>query len=160
MTVTAPLPAAPEPYLATGPLPATPGTVKETGRRHRVVAVGSGLSRRTTMKALKHANVDTPDTLGFLMRITARGAAHVHTQTSLWLHVVPMTAAALTTAGMLVTLCIAIIRERRSTDALDSVDRRCYETCSAAGHSVVTDVCGVPSGVGEVGTDHAIHRIA
>ena len=145
MTVTATLSAAPEPYL---------------GPRHRVVDSRSGLTRLITMKVLKHANVDTPDTVASLMRITARGAAHIHNQTSLCLHVVPMTAAALSTVGMLITLYIAILLERQGPHPLHSAAGPCYETCSAAGHSVVVDVRGASSGVGKVGTDHAIHRIA
>jgi hypothetical protein len=84
-----------------------------TGRRHRVVAIGSGFGRLTATKALKHAEMDITDALTFLTRIAARGAAHVHNQTSLWLQVIPTTAAVFTTAGVLITLYVAIIRERK-----------------------------------------------
>ena len=80
------------------------------GRRHRVVAVGSGFGRLTATKALKHAQVDITDALTFLTRIAARGTAHVHNQASLWLHVIPTTAAVLSVVGALVTLCVAIVR--------------------------------------------------
>ena len=77
------------------------------GRRHRVVVIGSGFGRSTVTKALKHAETDITDALTFLTRIAARGTAHVHNETSLWLHVTPTTAAGLTTAGVLITLYAA-----------------------------------------------------
>jgi hypothetical protein len=79
-----------------------------TGRRHRVVAIGSGFGRLTATKALKHAETDITDTVTFLTRIAARGTAHVHNQMSLWLAVIPTTAAAFATAGVLLTLYVAI----------------------------------------------------
>jgi hypothetical protein len=78
--------------------------VPGAGRRHRVVDIGSGFGRLTATKALKHAERDITDALTFLTRIAARGAAHVHNQASLWLHVVPATAAAFAAAGVLVTI--------------------------------------------------------
>lgn len=130
MTVTAPLPAAPE----------------ACSERLHGVEGRSSLTRTITMKLLKHAGVDTPDTLASLMRITARGAAQIHSQISLCLHVVLMTAAGLTTVGVLITLYVAIFFERRSAEALHSASG----TCTTAGHSAV----------GKVGADHVVHRIA
>jgi hypothetical protein len=79
-----------------------------TGRRHRVVAIGSGFARLTATKALKHAETDITDALTFLTRIAARGTAQVHHQTALWLPVIPTTLAAFTAAGVLFTLYVAI----------------------------------------------------
>ena len=78
------------------------------GRRHRVVDIGSGFGRLTATKALKHAETDVTDALTFLTRIAARGTAHVHNQTSLWLGVIPATAGIFTTVGVLITLYVAI----------------------------------------------------
>jgi hypothetical protein len=83
-----------------------------TGRRHRVVASCSGFGRVTATKALKHAETDKTDTLTFVTRIAARGMAHVHNQTALWLHVIPTTAECLTVGGAFITLYIAIGRRR------------------------------------------------
>ncbi len=82
------------------------------GRRHRVVAVGSGYGRLTATKALKHAERDITDALTFLTRIAARGTAHVHNHTLLWLQVIPTTLAAFAAAGVLFTLYVAIGRRR------------------------------------------------
>ena len=83
-------------------------------RRHRVVDIGSGFGRLTATKALKHAETDITDALTFLTRIAARGTAHVHHQTALWLPVIPTALAVLTTAGVLITICVAVIRERKA----------------------------------------------
>jgi hypothetical protein len=120
-----------------------------TGQRHRVVAIGCGFGRLTATKALKHAGMNMTDALTFLTRTAARGTAHVHNQTSLWLHVIPTTAAVFTTAGVLITLYVAIIRERKRE--ISTAAR--YFSCG-----------GRPrrsrDGHGKVGTDHAIHRVA
>jgi hypothetical protein len=108
MTATATLPAPPEPYLETALLPAT---------GHRVVAFGSGLGGLTATKALKHDLVNITDALVFLTRMTAQGTSHVHNQASLWLHVIPTTAAVFTSVGVLITLYVAIIRKRKSDAA-------------------------------------------
>ena len=129
MTVTLTLPAPPEPCLATGLPPATPGTVHGSGWRHRVVAIASGLGGLTAMKALKHDLVDITDAVVFLPRIAARGTAHVHNQTSLWLYVIPTTAAVLTTVGVLITLYAAIIRERKRSRHYDIVTATEYFSC-------------------------------
>jgi hypothetical protein len=128
VTVTVPLPAAPEPYLATGPMPATPGTVKETGRRHRVVAVGSGLGGLAATKALRHDLVNIADVLVFLTRITTQATAHVHSRMSLWLQVIPTTAVALAAVGALIALYACTGRERTTSS------RQHSETAVAAGY--------------------------
>ena len=117
MTATVTLPAPPEPHLGTGLLPAT---------RHRAVAVGWGLGGLIATKALKHHLANITDALVFLTRITAQAKSHVHSQTSLWLQVVPPTAAALTTIGVLIAVYAAIISERKKAE------RRTYEMATAA----------------------------
>jgi hypothetical protein len=126
MTVTLTLPAPPEPYLRAGLLPATPGTVHGSGLLHRVAAISSGLGGLTATKALKHDLVSITDALVFLARITAQAKSHVHTQTALWVQVVPPTAAAFTAICVLITLYVALIRERKSAEGPR------YEMTSAA----------------------------
>jgi hypothetical protein len=92
---------------------AIPCTVRGMGRRHRVVAIGSGFGGLTATKALKHDLVNITEALAFLTRITAQGTAHVHNQASLWLHVIPTTVAGLTAVGALVTLYVAIFSRDR-----------------------------------------------
>ena len=128
MTTTVTLPALPEPHLGTGLLSVTPGAVDGSGWRHRVVAIGSGLGGLTATKALKHDLVNITDALVFLTRITAQGTAHVNNQASLWLQVIPTTAAVLTTLGVLITLYAATGRERRKSP------QRRSETALAAGY--------------------------
>ena len=138
---------------------AMPDTAHGCGWRHRVVAIGSGLGGLTATKALKHDLVNIADVLAFLTRMTAQGTAHVHNQTSLWLQVIPTTAAVFTTVGVLITLYVAIVRERKRAPGTrhhsDSETSHCRSDISLA-----TDVCGVRSRLGKVGADHAIHRIA
>jgi len=130
----------------------TATTIPGTGRRHRVVAIGSGLGGLTATKALKHDLVNITDVVVVVTRITAQGTAHVHSRTSLLLQVIPTTAAALTTIGVLITLCVAIVRERKGPSTARRPQRQ--------GISVATDVGGVRTGSGKVGADHANHRIA
>jgi hypothetical protein len=99
VAVTATLTAPPESHLAPG-----------RGERHRVVALGAGFGRQTATKALKHDEI--PDVLPFLMRLAGGGTAHVHNHATLWIHVVPTSAAGLTVAGALVMLYAAITRGR------------------------------------------------
>jgi hypothetical protein len=117
MTATVASPAPPEPHLGTGPLP---------GTRHRVMAIGSGFGGLTATKALKHDLVNIADALAFVMRIAARGTAHVHAQASLWLHVIPTTAAVFTIIGVLITLSVGMIRN------WTSAVRPRYEIATAA----------------------------
>jgi hypothetical protein len=84
-----------------------------TGLRHRVVGTGCGFVRSTATKALKHSEADITDALPFLTRI-ARGTAHVHAQTPLWLHVIPTGGPVLTSSGLLVALYVTIARERKN----------------------------------------------
>jgi CHASE2 domain-containing sensor protein len=83
---------------------ATADPAYRTGRRYRVVAIGSGLGGLTATKALKHAEMEITDALVFLTRITAQSTALVHYRTSLWLQVIPTTAAVFATVGVLVAL--------------------------------------------------------
>jgi hypothetical protein len=130
----------------------TATTIPGTGRRHRVVAIGSGLGGLTATKALKHDLVNITDVVVVVTRITAQGTAHVHSRTSLLLQVIPTTAAALTTMGVLITLCVAIVRERKGPSTARRPQRQ--------GISAATDVCGVRTGLGKVAANHANHRIA
>jgi hypothetical protein len=111
MTVTATLLAPSEPYLETELLSTSPHPVAGTGRRHRVVAIGSGLGGLTATKTLKHSQLNITDALVFLTRITAQGTSHVVHQTSLWIQVIPATAAVATTVGVLITLSVAVVGE-------------------------------------------------
>ena len=91
---------------------ATPDTVHGTGRRHRVVAIGSGLGGLAATKALKHAQVNITDALPFLIRVTAQGTSHVLNQTPQWLQVIPAAGVA-ATIGVLIALHVAIVRVPR-----------------------------------------------
>ncbi len=157
MTVTATLPAPPEPYLETRLLPATPGTLDGSGWRHRVVAIGSGLGGLAATKALKHDLVNITDALVFLTRMTAQGTAHVHSRTSLWLQAIPTTAAASTTIAVLIALYIAFVRGRKRASA----HRQRYEIATAARYF---SCHGLPRGIHSRPrkdcADHAIHRIS
>jgi hypothetical protein len=97
-----------------------------TGRRHRVVAIGLGLGGMTAAKALKHDLVSITDALVFLMRMTAQGTSRVHHQTSLWLQVVPTTAAALATIGVLITLYVLCGAGRQGYEIATAAD---YFSC-------------------------------
>jgi hypothetical protein len=79
------------------------------GRRHRIVAIGSGLGGLTAAKALKHSQINITDAVVFLTRITAQGTSHVVNQTSLWLHAIPANAAIVTTVGVLIALYVAVV---------------------------------------------------
>ena len=125
MTVTATLLAPPEPYLETELLPTTPDPVPGTGQRHRVVAIGFGLGGLTATKALKHAQLNITDALVFLTRITAQGTSHVVHQTSLWVQIIPVTAAVATTVGALIALSVAVVAELNKRVAAQA---RCWWT--------------------------------
>lgn len=133
---------------------AMPDTAHGCGWLHRVVAIGSGLGGLTATKALKHDLVNIADVLAFLTRMTAQGTAHVHNQASLWLHVIPTAAAVFTTVGVLITLYVAIVRERARPVKATARQPLPQDI------SLATDVCGIRSTLGKVGADHAIHRIA
>ena len=92
------------------------------------MAIGLGWVGLTASKALKHDLANITDALVFLTRITAQAKSHVHSQTSLWLQVVPATAAALTTIGVLIAVYAAIIRER------NRAEQRRYEMATTAVH--------------------------
>jgi hypothetical protein len=91
---------------------ATPDTVDRTGRRHRVVAIGSGFGGLTATKALKHAEVNITDGLVFLTRVTAQGTSLVVNQAPLWLQAIPAPAVA-ATIGVLIALRVALQRPER-----------------------------------------------
>ncbi|MGZ4583005.1 MAG: hypothetical protein ACXVYI_01375 [Mycobacterium sp.] len=108
-----------------------------TGRWHRLAATGSGYGRLTATKALKRVQMDVTDALVFLTRIGARGTAHVVNQPSLWLLVIPITAATLTAVCLLLILLAALTRERK---------RAMQRSLSTA-----TDSCGVRSELRKAG---------
>lgn len=86
---------------------AMPDTIDGTGRRHRVVAIGSGFGGLTATKALKHAEVNITDALVFLTRFTAQGTSHVVNQAALWLQAIPAPAGVAATIGVLIALHVA-----------------------------------------------------
>jgi hypothetical protein len=83
---------------------ATTDTVHGTGRRHRVLAIGSGLGGLTATKALRHAQVNITDAVVFLVRIIAQGTSYVVNQTPQWLQVIPAIAGLAATIGALIAL--------------------------------------------------------
>jgi hypothetical protein len=86
---------------------AMPDAVDGTGRRHRVVAIGSGFGGLTATKALKHAEANITDGLVFLTRFTAQGTSHVVNQAALWLQAIPAPAGVAATIGALIALHVA-----------------------------------------------------
>jgi len=116
MTATVALQASPEPHLGTEPLPVAPRTAHRSDRRHRVVAIGSGLGGLTATKALKHDLVSVSDAVAFLTRLTAQGTAHVHNQASLP-QVLPTAGPVFAAVGVLIALYVAIIPRWRSGTA-------------------------------------------
>jgi hypothetical protein len=85
----------------------------DTGRRHRVVAIGLGLGGLTATKALKHDLANIADAVVFLTRMAAQGTSHVRNQPSFVVQLIPTTAAVLTTLGLFVTLYVTIVRGRK-----------------------------------------------
>jgi hypothetical protein len=113
---------------------ATPDTVHGTGRRHRVVAIGSGLSGLTATKALKHAQVNITDALPFLMRVTAQGTSHVLNQTPQWLQVIPAAGVAATICVM-IALHVAIVRvPRQLLKSADTTKHRWMRSTAPKGN--------------------------
>jgi hypothetical protein len=89
---------------------ATPGALRRTGRRYRVVAIGLGLTGLVATKALKLAQLNITDALVFLTSLIAHRTSHLVSQTSLWVAVVPATAA-VAAVGVLIALIVAIVAE-------------------------------------------------
>jgi hypothetical protein len=101
---------------------AMPDTVDGTGRRHRVVAIGSDFGGRTATKALKHAEVNITDGLVFLTRFTAQGTSHAVNQAALWLQAIPAPAGVAATIGALIALHVA--RHRAAGQCVAAQDRK------------------------------------
>lgn len=154
MTITMTSPAPPQPYLEIGLRPITATTVHFSGQRRRIVATGSGLSGLTATKALKHSQLDIADGLVFLSRFAAQGTSHLANQT--WFHVIPAAAAASTVIGVLVTLCVAIARERRANRAA----RMNHQNFSSAKYFKCDGRSCTSHRTQKVGADHAVHRVA
>jgi hypothetical protein len=122
-------------------------------RRHRVVAIGSGLGGLTATKALRHAQVNITDALTFLTRVTAQGTSHVLNQTPQWLQVIP-TAGVAATIGVLIALRVAVAREpkkaaeRTQTPSTDgcTLPRR-KATCCGSSSKVVLSCVRTPMSV-------------
>ena len=154
MPITMTSPASPEAYLEIGLQPVTTTTVHFGGQRRRLVATSSGLSGLTATKALKHSQLDIADILVFLSRFAAQGSSHFANQT--WFHVIPAIAAASTVFGVLVTLCVAISRERRVNRSV----RKGPQTFTTAKYFNCDGRLRASRRTQKVGTDHVIHRVA
>jgi len=154
MPVTMTSPASPQAYLEIGLRPVTATTVHFSRRRRRIVATGSGLSGLTATKAMKHSQFDISDALVFLSRFAAQGSSHLANQT--WFHVIPAIAAASTAFGVLVTLCVAISRERRAGRG-ESKD---HQNFTAAKYFNCDGRLRASHRTQKVGADHVIHRVA
>jgi hypothetical protein len=89
---------------------ATPGALRRTGRRYRVVAIGLGLSGLFASRMLKLAQLNVTDALVFLTGMIAHRTSHLVSQTSLWVPVVPATAAVVAVC-VLIALIVAIVAE-------------------------------------------------
>jgi hypothetical protein len=90
---------------------AAPDTLRGTGRRRRVAAIGSGFGGLAATKALRHAQVNITDAVVFLTRITTQGISHVVIQTPPWLQGIPASAGVAGTIGVLIALHVAAVRE-------------------------------------------------
>ena len=154
MPVTMTLPASPQAYLEIGLRPVTATTVHFNGHRRRIVAAGWGLSGLTATKALKHSRFDIADALVFLSRFAAQVSSHLASQT--WFHAVPAIAAASTVFGVLVTLCVALGRERR----VSCGEYKDHQNFNAAKYFNCDGRLRASHRTQEVGSDHVIHRIA
>ncbi|MBV8787003.1 MAG: hypothetical protein JOZ00_09980 [Mycobacterium sp.] len=155
MPVTMTSPASPQAYLEIGLRPVTATTVHFSRRHRRIIATGSGLSGLTATKAMKHSQFDISDALVFLSRFAAQGSSHLTSQT--WFHVIPATAAASTVFGVLVTLCVAIGRERRVRRG-EHLDQ--HQNFTAAQYFNCDGRLPASHRTQKVGADHVIHRVA
>ena len=91
---------------------ATPSALRRTGRRHRIVALGSGFGGLTAAKMLKHAEMNITDALVFLTRFFAQAISRVAHQTSCWHQVIPAIAITTTTIGLLSAMYLGVVRKR------------------------------------------------
>jgi hypothetical protein len=78
-----------------------PAPSEDAGQRHRVVGIGSGLGGLIAIKALKLTQLNITDALVFLTGLIAHRASYLVNHTSLWVPVIPATAA-------IVTVCVLI----------------------------------------------------
>jgi hypothetical protein len=89
---------------------ATPGALCRTGRRYRVVAIGLGLGGLFASRTLKLAQLNVTDALVFLASLIAHRTSHLVNDTSLWVRVIPATAA-VAAVGVLIALSVAVVAE-------------------------------------------------
>jgi hypothetical protein len=75
------------------------------GRRHTILATGSGFTGLTATKALKFSQVNITDALVFVTRIAVQCASHSVSQASLWTPFVP----AVVKASVLIALAVVAV---------------------------------------------------
>jgi hypothetical protein len=75
------------------------------GRRHAVLAIGSGLTGLIATKALKFSQVNITDALVFVTRIAVQCTSHFVSQASHWTPFVP----AAVEASVLIALAVAAV---------------------------------------------------
>lgn len=75
------------------------------GRRHAILAIGSGLTGLTATKALKLSQVNITDALVFVTRIAVQCTSHFANQASHWTPFLP----AVVKAGVLIALAVVAV---------------------------------------------------
>ena len=75
------------------------------GRRHAILAIGSGLTGLTATKALKFSQMNITDALVFVTRIAVQCTSHSVSQASHWTPFVP----AVVKAGVLIALAVLAV---------------------------------------------------
>jgi hypothetical protein len=83
-------------------LPASRGVA---GRRHSILATGSGLTGLTATKALKFSQVNITDALVFVTRIAVQSTSHFVNQSSHWTPFLP----AVVKVGVLIALAVVAV---------------------------------------------------